>query len=61
VTETYHGVRLKYFVTWVYRRKDSRVSPSVSDTDAHELGVPTADVDNSAMIPGGGISDANPP
>jgi hypothetical protein len=21
MTETYHGVRLKYFVTWVYRRK----------------------------------------
>jgi hypothetical protein len=41
--------------------KDSRVPPSLSDTDAHELRVPTAGVDNAAMIRGDGNSDANPP
>ena len=36
--------------------KDSRVPPSLSDTDAHELRVPAAGIDNAAMIPGDGIA-----
>jgi len=35
--------------------------PSLSATHAHELRVPAAGVDNAAMIPGDGFSDANPP
>ena len=36
-------------------------SSSLSDTDARELRVPTSGVDNAAMIPEDGPSDANPP
>src|SRR5208337_4007894 len=37
-------------------RKDSRVPPSLSDTDAHELRVRIAAVDNAAVIQGDGLA-----
>ena len=47
---------MKYFATGSSEGKDSRVPPLLSDTEAHELRVPTARVDNATVIPGDGIA-----